>query len=112
MKYAIAAVALALAIPALAHGEVADTITLDDKIDSMSQAGVGPVEYPHKAHVKLYDCNDCHPSIFKDKHGANDITMKQNMEGNFCGSPSCHNSQKAFPLFMCTNCHTNVTGAE
>ncbi|MBI5560012.1 MAG: hypothetical protein HY883_01905 [Deltaproteobacteria bacterium] len=86
-------------------------IRLDDKIESLKKAGVGPVIYPHAAHEKLYKCADCHPKIFKDKHGANDISMKRNMDGQFCGSPNCHNSPKAFPLYNCARCHTNVRAA-
>ena len=80
-------------------------IRLDSKVSSMKKAGLGPVTYPHKLHEKLYKCDACHPKIFKDKHGDNDINMKQNMNQKFCGSTSCHNSDKAFPLYMCDKCH-------
>ena len=84
-------------------------IRLDDKIESLKKAGVGPVIFPHLKHEKLYKCGDCHPKIFKDKHGENDITMKKNMDGQFCGS--CHNALKAFALYNCKKCHTNVRAA-
>ena len=84
-------------------------IRLDDKIASLKKAGVGPVIFPHLKHEKLYKCGDCHPKIFKDKHGENDITMKKNMDGQFCGS--CHNALKAFALYNCKKCHTNVRAA-
>jgi c(7)-type cytochrome triheme protein len=107
-KWNIAAVILtALLMPAVAMGAIGN-IKLDDKMHSMNKAGVGPVIFPHDKHEKIYKCGECHPKIFKDKHGANDISMKFNMEGKFCGSPNCHNSMKAFPLDRCTNCHTNV----
>jgi len=105
----VIAALIAVLLPAAAYAASAPSeITLDSKVDSMKQAGVGPVKYPHAAHEKLYKCDDCHPKLFKDRHGANDLSMKANMEGRFCGSPGCHNSENAFPLFMCTNCHTEV----
>ncbi len=107
----IAALALLLTVPAAAMGAIGN-IKLDDKIASMDKAGVGPVIFPHDKHEKLYRCGDCHPKIFKDKRGANDISMKRNMEQQFCGSPNCHNSPKAFPLYMCVNCHTNVRAVQ
>ncbi len=100
-----------LALPALAAGAGIGNIKLDSKIESMKKAGVGPVIFPHAKHEQTNKCNDCHPKIFKDKLGANNISMKFNMEGKFCGSANCHNSPKAFPLYMCANCHTNVKGA-
>ncbi len=84
------------------------TIKFDDKIESMKKAGVGPVMFPHDKHEKTNKCAECHPKIFKDKRGENNISMKLNMEGKFCGSPNCHNSPKAFPLFQCASCHTGV----
>ena len=82
-------------------------MTFGDKSESLKEAGVGPVVFPHGSHEKILKCNVCHPKIFKEKRGANDMTMKKNMEGQFCGSPNCHNS-KAFPLFQCARCHTKV----
>ena len=82
-------------------------MTFGDKAESLKKAGMGPVVFPHGGHEKIIKCNICHPKIFKEKRGANDITMKKNMEGQFCGSPSCHNST-AFPLFLCKRCHQNV----
>ncbi len=85
---------------------------LDSKLSSMKKAGVGPVIFPHTKHEKIYKCGDCHPKIFKEKRGANDISMKKNMNLQFCGSQNCHNSRKAFPLFQCAKCHTHVGAAK
>ncbi|OGQ03469.1 MAG: hypothetical protein A2W38_02465 [Deltaproteobacteria bacterium RBG_19FT_COMBO_58_16] len=109
MRYALAALVLLLALPAFAAG-IGD-IKLDSRIESMKKAGVGPVIFSHTKHEKAYKCANCHPSIFKEKKGASGISMKMNMKGKFCGSPNCHNSPRTFPLYMCTNCHTNVKGA-
>ena len=77
---------------------------LDSKIASMKKAGVNPVIFPHTFHENIIKCKTCHNSIFKDKRGANDITMKKNMTGQACGSNNCHNSPKAFPLYECAKC--------
>lgn len=107
----IALLTAMLSAPIVAHAAISD-IRLEDKIESMKKAGVGPVIYPHARHEKLYKCNACHPKIFKEKREENDISMKKNMEGKYCGSPNCHNSPKAFPLYNCERCHTNVKGVK
>jgi c(7)-type cytochrome triheme protein len=80
-------------------------MVFDDKAGSLKKAGVNPAVFPHGKHEDLYKCEDCHPKIFKDKRGANDITMQKNISGEFCGNPNCHNSPQAFPLYMCKKCH-------
>lgn len=101
------ALILALSIPGASIGAIGN-ITIDNQVESKRKAGVGPVIFPHDRHEKAFKCADCHPKIFKDKRGSNAINMKMNMEGKFCGSPNCHNSPKAFPLYQCEKCHTNV----
>ncbi|MBI1912840.1 MAG: hypothetical protein HYS21_12685 [Deltaproteobacteria bacterium] len=110
-KWQVLALALLMAVPATGFAQIGK-LKLDSKVDSMHKAGVGPVIFPHDSHEKLYKCNDCHPKIFKEKRGESGISMKLNMDGKFCGSPNCHNSPKAFPLFECTKCHTNVGAAK
>lgn len=90
----------------------AKELKLQTKLDSMHEAGVGPVIYPHAFHEKLYKCADCHPNLFKEKVGASGISMKANMDGNFCGSPKCHDSETAFPLYYCSRCHTEITAGK
>lgn len=102
--------ALIFAIPSMSFAGIGN-IKFDDKIESMKKAGVGPVIFSHDNHEKRNKCADCHPKIFKDKRGANNITMKMNMDQKFCGS--CHNSgPKPFELFNCARCHTNVGAAK
>lgn len=83
-----------------------DIIIFDTKKKSREKAGVGLVRFPHKAHKKIMKCAVCHPKIFKAKLGANNISMKMNMDGEFCGR--CHNGLDAFPLFQCKSCHVDV----
>ena len=107
-KRYIAALFFVFALP-IAALAVEANIKLDDKLSSMKKQGhVGPVIYPHAKHEKLYKCGDCHPKIFSEKRAENNINMKANMDGKYCGSQNCHNSPKAFPLFECARCHTNV----
>jgi c(7)-type cytochrome triheme protein len=91
-----------------------DTIdmVLDSKVASMKKAGLGPVVYPHKLHEQIYKCEDCHPSIFIDKRGANDIDMQKNITDQACGASGCHNSAYAFPLYFCDKCHTPLEPTE
>ena len=81
-------------------------IIFKSKLESMKKAGVGSVVYPHKLHEMLYQCGDCHPKIFKERIGANDINMQKNIDGEFCGSSGCHSGVEAFPLLLCEKCHS------
>lgn len=99
---------MVLLAPALCLSAPIGNIKLDSKVQSMQKAGVGAVIYPHDKHEKIFKCNECHPKIFKEKHGENNISMKMNMEGKYCGSANCHNSPNAFPLFECHRCHTKA----
>ncbi len=84
-----------------------DTINIifDSKVSSMKEAGLGAVTYPHKLHEELYQCDDCHPRIFIEKKGGNDVNMQKNMTEQYCGFSGCHNSAYAFPLYLCDYCH-------
>lgn len=99
--------ALLLALPG--QGEAAKPklgdMVFDSKVASMKKAGVKLPIFPHTFHEEIIKCKTCHNSIFKDKRGANDVSMKKNMNGEACGSANCHNSAKAFPLYLCAKCH-------
>lgn len=99
---------MAICAPLTAVATEIGDIKIDKQVESKKKAGVGPVIFPHARHAKLHRCDACHPKIFAEKTGANAITMKANMDGKFCGSPNCHNSPKAFPLYNCGKCHTNI----
>ncbi len=91
--------------------QVAIDITMDNKLESMKKASVGAVLYPHKLHAVWYECSECHPKVFTEKIGANDINMNKIISEEFCGSSGCHNSANAFPLYLCENCHEIPKGA-
>ncbi|MBI5233932.1 MAG: hypothetical protein HY880_06225 [Deltaproteobacteria bacterium] len=106
--FAITLLIMLLMSPAPVFSQGLGDMRLESKLESMKRAGVGPVVFPHTRHEKTIKCNECHPRIFIDKRGANDINMKKNMNSQACGSINCHNSPKTFPLFECAKCHTNV----
>lgn len=61
------------------------------------------VLFPHSAHTVWLKCNNCHPKIFKQKAGANAITMVGIWKGQYCGR--CHD-KVAFPTRNCFKCHS------
>lgn len=75
----------------------------DRNKESMDEAGVGVVTFPHTLHEEKWSCDECHPDVFSEKLGENEITMQTNMDGDHCGL--CHNGTMAFPLFKCAKCH-------
>lgn len=83
--------------------EPQDIIMFSANSESRGKAGVPPAQFSHSAHNKKLKCNDCHPSIFEEKIGAANVTMKKNMSGEYCGK--CHTGEKAFDLSNCDRCH-------
>ncbi len=67
---------------------------------------IPPAFFPHKAHIKWLDCNNCHPDIFNiKKKGTERFTMARNLKGEFCGV--CHLTV-AFPMNDCKACHPGI----
>ena len=62
------------------------------------------VMFSHKVHSTWIKCDTCHPSIFKPEVGANDIRVKDLVEGKFCGH--CH-GKVSFALADCMRCHNH-----
>lgn len=61
------------------------------------------VRFPHRPHTLWLDCSNCHPFPFKDKAGANKLSMVAILNGEQCGL--CHGAV-AFPLTECNRCHS------
>jgi len=61
------------------------------------------VLFPHAAHLKWLECNNCHTAIFQPKKGANKTSMDKILQGQSCGV--CHGSV-AFPVNDCERCHS------
>ncbi|MDA8089329.1 MAG: hypothetical protein M0Z61_03770 [Nitrospiraceae bacterium] len=62
--------------------------------------------FPHEAHNRWLDCNNCHPDIFDIKNVTEDQNrMSSYFKGQFCGV--CH-GKVAFPLKDCHRCHRGM----
>ena len=104
IKALVSTILLSLLLTPAFATDIPDII-FDSKLDSMKEAKVGQVTYPHALHEQWYKCGDCHPKIFIEKKGENDVNMQKNMTEQYCGYAGCHNSAYAFPLYLCDNCH-------
>ncbi|NIQ09808.1 cytochrome C, partial [candidate division KSB1 bacterium] len=60
----------------------------------MKTRNVGEATFSHAVHSEMYDCNECHPSIFIAKANSNIVGMKRMEEGASCGV--CHDGETAF----------------
>ena len=83
--------------------EYAD-IYMDATRQSMEKADVGAVVFPHWFHRIRYKCKVCHEKIFVMRKGANKISMREIMDGKFCGT--CHNGMIAWEPLECKKCHS------
>ncbi|MBF0379728.1 MAG: hypothetical protein HQL69_01845 [Magnetococcales bacterium] len=61
------------------------------------------VRFPHKSHTQWLACKNCHPDIFIEKIGANNIKMDDVFKGRFCGA--CH-GRVSFSSYVCQRCHS------
>ncbi len=61
-----------------------------------------PAKFSHTSHVQMFDCNTCHPSLFKMKAGTSEITMDTHLTDHYCFS--CHGENKS-ANFNCEICH-------
>jgi len=97
----IAAIA---SLPA-AHAEYADVV-----LNKHAEAeGVRPVVFPHWFHRVRFRCAVCHDELgFKMRAGSNEVTMKDIVDGKFCGG--CHNGDIAWSPDRCDLCHSGKPG--
>ncbi|MDH4285901.1 MAG: hypothetical protein OEV26_00555, partial [Gallionella sp.] len=66
------------------------------------------VVFSHKIHTQLLACSNCHPEIYAEESGGNQINMSAFSRGEGCGI--CHN-KVAFPLSECRKCHSRKKSA-
>lgn len=72
-------------------------------------AGVRPVVFSHWFHRIRFRCKVCHSELgFEMRAGSNDVTMKEIIDGKFCGM--CHNGQIAWSTENCDLCHSGTRG--
>ena len=73
--------------------------------------GVRPVVFPHWFHRIRFRCIVCHDELgFRMRAGANDVLMKDIIDGKFCGM--CHNNQIAWGPDRCDLCHSGKPGQQ
>ena len=110
----ILAVALLLVgIPGLLPENLTATAEFADVIinNYSDQAGMRPVVFPHWFHRIRFRCKVCHQELgFEMRAGANDVTMKEIIDGKFCGM--CHNGRIAWSTERCDLCHSGRMGLE
>ena len=66
---------------------------------------IPPAIFPHKDHVAILDCDNCHPEPFNIKKKGTHFSMEQILKGEYCGA--CHLSV-AFPMDECKRCHPGM----
>ncbi|MBI5100246.1 MAG: hypothetical protein HZB33_00190 [Nitrospirae bacterium] len=59
--------------------------------------------FSHETHTAMFECGNCHTSIFRYKKGGSGMKMDDLYENKFCGK--CHNGEAAFGSSECQNCH-------
>ncbi len=77
--------------------------TRDNKILFKAKSNfVNDVLFDHKVHADWIKCSSCHPAIFTEKLGSNNIKMMDMHKGRYCGY--CH-SKVSFAFADCKRCH-------
>ncbi len=66
------------------------------------------VLFDHRTHSDWIKCSSCHPAVFRDSLGANEIKMTGMSAGKFCGY--CH-GKVSFTFADCGRCHSAARGA-
>lgn len=64
--------------------------------------GLDNVLFDHNLHSSWINCATCHPAIFKDSLGANNVRMADMATGKSCGH--CH-GKVSFTFADCQRCH-------
>lgn len=64
---------------------------------------MSPAVFSHQVHTAMFECGNCHTSLFKYKKGGSGMKMDDLYQNRFCGK--CHNGEAAFGSSECQNCH-------
>jgi c(7)-type cytochrome triheme protein len=69
---------------------------------------IGKTAFSHSVHVELeYNCDECHPDLFKPKINGQKMTMSAMEQGEYCGV--CHDGDSAFSVKTnCISCHVGA----
>ena len=85
-------------------GEAKPSKPLDLEILFTDTGAMPNVRFPHRQHTEWLACKNCHPAIFVEKKGANNIQMNDILAGKFCGL--CHGKIAFAPTKNCMRCHS------
>ena len=64
---------------------------------------MSPAVFSHQVHTAMFECGNCHTSLFKYKKDGSGMKMDDLYQNRFCGK--CHNGESAFGSSECQNCH-------
>lgn len=81
------------------HMENREKIKMSDL--TLSRAGY-PAKFSHQFHSQIFDCQTCHPGLFKMKAGTTTITFADHSKDQACFV--CHGEKKS-ANFNCQTCH-------
>lgn len=86
--------------------EKAEKEFTDDIVFVINDMLMANVVFPHKKHTAWLSCNNCHPDIFVARKGANEFTMYDVWNGEYCGR--CHGKVAFQPKGFenCQRCHS------
>lgn len=84
--------------------------TLDLDIIFTDTGAMPHVRFPHLSHTLWLDCSNCHPAVFVQKKGANNIAMNDIYQGKYCGL--CHGKVAFPPTLNCARCHSVSTAGK
>jgi len=88
-------------------GGAKDEIRDNQIIFESSSPTLNDVLFSHKVHSSWVNCSTCHPNIFIDELGGNDMKMSEMAQGEFCGH--CH-GRVSFSFADCLRCHSQPKG--
>lgn len=86
----------------MGQGEALKPLDLD--IVFTDTGAMPNVLFPHWQHTEWLACKNCHPAIFVEKKGANQIQMDDILTGKYCGL--CHGKIAFAPTKNCMRCHS------
>jgi c(7)-type cytochrome triheme protein len=69
---------------------------------------VKDVVFSHNVHSTWIKCSTCHPAVFREELGGNDVKMADMSKGTSCGH--CH-GKVSFTFADCLRCHNQPKGA-
>lgn len=87
----------------------ADDAVRDNQILFEPDADINNVLFDHKSHSSSIKCATCHPAVFKEELGVNEVKRVNLSRNESCGL--CHgHGGVSFGFFICNQCHSQPKG--